>query len=226
MESGMSKIDAEYPSRSRKIAVVPRSMKHWLAALAVLTAASGAGPCLAQDRTGAAAAELDPEQLAIANQVIDLSFPPEGRHATLMSMADTMTDQVRAAVAEVTGGDNEAMTAIMQRFLDRMRVLTDRAIAEHSPALFAAMARAYARNFTRDELVQIRAFVSTPTGRKYLQKSMEMLADPDVARANTVYMTSIFTAMEPMRVELRRELEAYIRSRPGRPVRDRPNGTR
>jgi hypothetical protein len=219
-------IKAEYPSRSRKVAVVPRSMKHWLAAFAVLTAASGAGPCLAQDRPGAAAAELDPERLAIARQVIDLSFPPEGRHAMLMSASDTMTDQARAAVAEATGGDNEAMTAIMQRFLDRMRVLTDRAIAEHSPALFGAMARAYARNFTRDELVQIRAFVSTPTGRKYLQKSMEMLADPDVARANTAYMTSILTAMEPMRVELQRELDDHIRSRRRQPIRDRPNGTR
>jgi len=197
-----------------------RKLTRGVAPFALMMTAGGAVPCPAQDAPAAAApAEVDPDRLALASQVIDLSFPPEGRQAMLMRAADTMTNQIRTAVAEATGGNSDAgAERILQRFLGRMRALTDRAIAEHSPALFAAMARAYARTFTRDELVQIRAFVSTPAGRKYLEKSMDMIADPDVARANTAYMSSVFSAIQPMQVELRRELQEYLRSRPRQPV--------
>jgi hypothetical protein len=205
-------------------------MKHWLAAFAALTAAGGAGPCLAQagpapaaSATPAApAAELDPERLAIANEVIDLSFPPAGRSAMLMRAVDTMTAQLRSSLAEATGGDrDEGADRILDRFLARIRVQTERLIAEHFPPIFAALARAYARTFTRDELVQIRAFVSTPAGRRYIQQSMELLADPDIARANTAYMTSVFTAMQPLQADLRRELQEYLRGR-DRPPRRTP----
>ena len=163
-------------------------MTRWLAALAVLIAANGAGPCLAQAGPAAVAAEIDPERLALANQIIDLAYPPEGRRAMLMRASDTMTAQVRAAVTEATGRDIEAgMEEILQRFLDRMRVHAERATDEHSPAIFTAFARAYARQFTREELVEIRAFVSTRRGG-ICEQAVDLLSDPDVARANTAYM--------------------------------------
>jgi hypothetical protein len=213
------KIKAEHPGRSCKLALAPRPMTRWLAAFAVLLAAGGGAPCLARDGQAAAAAQLDPERLALANEVIDLSYPPAGRRAMLMGAVDTMTDQARAAVAEATGAETDAgLERILERYLARVRVQTERVIAEHSAPLFAAYARAYARQFTRDELVQIRAFVSTPTGRKYVQQTISMLSDPDVARANTAYMTSAFSALQSMQAELNRELQAYMRGRRGRPA--------
>lgn len=201
-------------------------MIRWLAAFAAFAVlpAAGAAPCLAQDGRAAAAAEIDPERLAIANEVIDLSYPPAGRSALLMSAVDAITPQVRSAMAEVAGGTIDAgMEAILQRFFARVRAHTERVVAQHGNSIFSAYARAYARRFTRDELVQIRAFVSTPAGRKYVQEAVRLLADPDVARANTAYMTSAFASLESMQAELRRELEAYVRSRHER--RAPPRGT-
>jgi hypothetical protein len=196
-------------------------MKHWHAAFAVLIAAAGAAsPCLAQAGPGAAAPteQLDPERLALANQVIGLSFPPENRRAMLARASDTMIAQARAAMAEAGGGALDAgMERIFQRFIDRMRALTDRVTAEHMDSIFSSLARAYARQFTGDELVQIRAFVSTPAGQQYVRRSLDMLSDPDVARANTAYMRSAFSAMQPLMADARRELDEYLQSQRPRP---------
>jgi hypothetical protein len=222
MEGGMSKIHAEHRPR-------PRKTTYRLAAFAALMAASGAAPCLAQDGASAApapAAALDPERLALANEVIDLAYPVAGRSALLMSAVDALMPQVRAAL-EVNGAQLDAgMEAIVERFFARIRAQTERLVAAHGSAIFSSYARAYARRFTRDELVEIRAFVSTPTGRRYVQESVRLLSDPDVARANTDYMTSVFSTMEPMQAELRRELQDYMRSRRERALGTPPRGTR
>lgn len=46
-------------------------------AVALMLAAGGAAPCLAQTGTSAVSGQLDPERLALASQIIDLSYPPE-----------------------------------------------------------------------------------------------------------------------------------------------------
>jgi hypothetical protein len=188
-------------------------MKRLFAALALLLAAGGAEPCLAQGGTNVAATALDPERLAVAREVVDLAFPQDRRHALLASVGDNMMMQVRDAVLaghEVDPGAEQ----ILQRYLERVRAATDRTITEGSPAIFAAVVRAYARMFTHDELVQIRAFVSTPAGAKYIQRSPDLLADPDVAQANTAYMRSAFATLQPLQAEFRREMEDYIAHHP------------
>jgi hypothetical protein len=194
-------------------------MTRLFAAFAVLLAASGAGPCLAQDApaapapapaSGAAAAQPDPDSLALARDIIEHAFPPERRPALLSRTADTIMAQVRAATAAATGGNLDAgVQEIVERFVARARAETDRAINAGSPALFDAFARAYARLFTHDELVQIRDFVATPAGAKYIQRSPDLLADPDVARANTAYMTNVINLLQPLQAQLRQELIAY-----------------
>ena len=184
------------------------------AAFAIAFAAIASGPCLAQDAAGAAPAQLDPESLTIANEIIDLSFPRDQRHAMLLRVVDTMMAQVRAATTEAAGGAADAgIEPILERYVARARGQTERAIADHSAGLFAAYGRAYARQFTRDELAQIRAFVSTPAGQRYVQRSSELLSDPDVAQANTAYMRSVFSTLEPLQAELRRELRDYLARR-------------
>jgi hypothetical protein len=190
-------------------------MRPLTARVAILLAAAGAaGPCLAQGVPApvpATPAPLDPERLALANEVIALAFPPEQRRAMFSRVTEALMAQIRTAML----GDPEAARdpgaeAILQRYFDRLLAQSDRSITAASPTLFAALARAYARAFTRDELIQIRAFVATPAGAKYIQRSAELLSDPDVAAANTAYMAQVLKDVEPIRADLQRELMAYF----------------
>ena len=193
-----------------------------LAALAVLLSLGAPAAAVSQPVARAASAELDPESLAIANQIVDLAFPPASRHAMLMRTTEAMMAQARAASLEASRGQFDAgAEQILQRYFERVRAVAERSIANDTAPLFTAIARAYARRFTRSELVEIRAFVSTPTGAKYLQQSSELLSDPDVAQANTAYMTNAFAAIRPLIEDLNRELQAHVQSNERRTRRRR-----
>jgi len=192
------------------------------ALLAPALAAALAGPSLAQPRVAVAAlpssaapAPVDPERLAIAREVVALAYPPEKRQAMMMGVVDSMMAQIRQATFGPSGApDDPGAQAIFERFVQRVRGQASRSVADASPALFDAFARAYARMFTRDELVQIRAFVATPAGAKYVERSSNLLADPDVARANTAYIAGYLAAVKPIQEELVRELTDYFAKRP------------
>jgi hypothetical protein len=191
-------------------------MRTLLTALALAGATIGAAPSIAQDRPAASPAPVDPDRLALAQQVVDLAYPPEMRRAMYYRVVDAMLTQSRTAAFAAAGMNVDAgEQQILDRYFERTRVESDRVLTASSPALFAAFARAYARMFTREELVQIRAFVATPAGSKYIQRSADLLSDPDVAEANTAYMRTVFTSLQPLQAQLRQELAAYLRDRDG-----------
>jgi hypothetical protein len=177
------------------------------AALAMLVRTS---PCLGQDTPPVPIVAIDSRSLPVATEIIDLSLPPATRRAMLASAIETLMAQARTASREASGQRfSPAVEAIIDRHLARARAQIDRVLTEASPELFAAMARAYARRFTYDELLQIRAFVATPAGAKFLQSGNDILADPDVARANTAYMSAALAAMRPLQEELMEDLRAH-----------------
>jgi hypothetical protein len=194
-------------------------VKRLLAAFALALAASASTASIAQDRPAAPAAQLDPATLAIAQEVVDLAFPPDGRRQMYARVVDAMLRQGRTAALNAAGRSLDAEEQqILDRYLERVRTEADRIITENSPALFAAFARGYARMFTHDELVQIRAFVATPTGAKYVFRSADLLSDPDVAEANTAYMSSFFATLQPLEAQLRQELIANATRQGNRPA--------
>jgi len=70
---------------------------------------------------------------------------------------------------------------VFGRFMERQRKLAMDDLRGSLPRLIEAYATAYARNFTSEELVEIRLFFETPTGRKYAQRSASLMSDPDIA---------------------------------------------
>lgn len=197
-------------------------MRRLLAAFAVLLSLGAPAPSLSQTSAGAVSAEFDPESLAIASQIVDLSFPPATRHAMLMRTTEAAMTQARTAALASLGGELDAgAEQILERYFERVRAVSERLIASESPPLFTALARAYARRFTRSELIEIRGFVSTPTGAKYIQQSSELLSDPDFAQANTAYMTRALEAVGPAMEDLSRELRDYVQSQERRTRRRR-----
>jgi hypothetical protein len=188
-------------------------------ALLLISAASPAvaqrAPATAPPAAAAALEPVDPDRLAIAEEVVALAFPPEQRTAMMMQAGNSIAAQMRAALLNSLGGKiDPGLDAILQRFFERVHAKTERLIPEASPPLFVAIARAYARTFTRDELLQIRAFVATPAGTKYVRRSMDLLADPDVAEANTAYFQRAMKEMQPLQRELAQEVDSYLKKHP------------
>jgi hypothetical protein len=183
------------------------------ATIGILLAAGLSVPYAAQSIAPAPVAAPDPDlaNLALAREVIALAFPPESRHAMMTRMSDAMITQMRGALFPPTGNPSDpGLQQIFDRYVERVRALTYQSTSDGAPAMFDAFARAYARQFTHDDLLQIRAFLSTPAGARYLQRSSEMLSDPDVAEANRAYMESTFRALQPLIEDLRRETQAYL----------------
>ena len=71
--------------------------------------------------------------------------------------------------------------AVFDSFIARQQSLSEADINKGLPALVEAYAHAYARNFSQDELVRIKTFVSTEAGTKFMQRGNMLMSDPDVA---------------------------------------------
>jgi len=158
--------------------------------------------------------EPDVRGLAVAKEVVDIAFPQESRLKFFESVMTPLMAQMRAAATTVAGSERDpGLETITDRFINKALIDIKDDLAVNSPGLFAAIARAYARSFSVDELVEIKTFVSTPTGAKYIQRSPETLADPDVAAWNTAYMVRLKLKIEAARKSLVDEVAAYLKKK-------------
>jgi len=194
---------------------VARPLGRLAAGLALMLAFASPAPAQTSSTAVAAPAPVDPDRLAMAQEVVALAFPVERRREMFTGVTTSMMSQMREG-AFGPGGNvpDPGAEPIMERYFTRARAEIDRLNDLLAPELFAAVARAYARAFTRDELVQIRAFVATPAGAKYVQRSSEILSDPDVAAANTAHIRRALAAIKPLEADLLRELRAYFAKHP------------
>lgn len=177
-------------------------------AAAILTAA----PAAAQTSAPAAAAP-DPARLAVAQALIDKFLPADRRDAMVEAMIKPMMDNMRSAMIESPMFEElkaknpkllEVMDAFVNGELDRSIATTKAAM----PLMLEAMARAYTRRFTLDELKAISAFFDTPAGRAYAAQSTTILSDPDVLAAQRAMMTQAFSGMQERMESLKDKLEA------------------
>jgi hypothetical protein len=76
------------------------------------------------------------------------------------------------------------------------------------------MVQAYAREFTLDELRQIRAFADSPAGGHYLSRSTALVADPYVVAANQNYLKEATDLATSLRPELLAKVNAYLAKHP------------
>lgn len=160
-----------------------------------------------------AVAAPDPERLAIAAEIVRIGYPDADREQLFFGSLDAMLAQMRGVFFAQIQNDPGA-AAIINRKLDGYVVRTKTLLRAHIPSLMDAMARAYAREFSKDELLQLRAFVATPLGQHYFLRSSSILRDPDFAAANVAYMRALQPEIERMRDELMTELKAYFMAHP------------
>lgn len=150
-----------------------------IAALMSALALSAAAPVIAQ--------EIAPEHLAIAREYIDLTDRGSVYEVLLV---ETGIETMRLIVQqnpEIIEETNAAVISALEVYRERKGELLDQ------------FARLYAQRFTMEELGEIVAFYSTPTGEKLAQVNAEI--NPDVQ-----------TVVELFSLNLRQEFFAAVRA--------------
>lgn len=182
------------------------------AALAALApAAAGAQAVSAPAPAAAPLPEVDPARLAAARPVIDRIWPlgtyarimhaamDQIMQSTMASMYDMPMDEMAAAFAPAdkevqdaakgkTMGDimREQDPHFRERMDATMKVMTvemTRIMTDIEPEVREAMAHAYARRFTLEQLGDLDRFFRTPTGAIYANESLMMMMGPDMVQA-------------------------------------------
>ncbi|MDV3458849.1 DUF2059 domain-containing protein [Sphingomonas sp. HF-S4] len=169
-------------------------------AAAALLAALPVAPACAQAVAPAVAAP-DPARLAAAQALLARFLPPERRDAMVDQMIRPMIENMRgamtsdasfAALRSEDAAFGEAFDQFIHGELEHSLAATKAAM----PALIDAMARAYARRFTLEQLAAITAFFETPAGRAFAEQSPTILSDPDILAVQRKMMTEAMAGMQ------------------------------
>ena len=169
--------------------------------------------CLLAASPGHAQA-VDPARLALGRQVIAILYPPERRDAMMASMVETLMAQIRAGTHLPAMFNDPGLKAILDRNFASMPARLIPVITRNLPRMHEAIATAYARAFTTAELSEIVAFGRTPAGKHYFQQSGSLLADRDVAAANTAYIAEAQQMNQQFSAQVRQEVTDYLSKHP------------
>jgi hypothetical protein len=187
-----------------------RRLKAILLALAALAGVVQlASPAAAQQ-----AAAVDPARLDLGRQIITIMYPPEKRQAMAASLVDNVLAQFRASMSDPATYADPGMKKILDDAFNSIPQRLSPAVQAHLPRLLEAMARAYAREFSAAELQETLAFARTPSGRHYLQSSPTIMADRDIAAANTTYFSQVQQVSQQISADFRREVTTYLQAHP------------
>ena len=157
---------------------------------------------------------VDPARMALGRQVIAIIYPPEKRDAMMASMVDTLMAQIRAGTHLPAMFNDPGLKAILDRNFAAMPSRLMPVIIRNLPRMHEAIATAYAREFSNAELTEIVAFGRTPAGKHYFQQSGSLLADPDVAAANTAYLAEAQQMNQQFSAQVRQEVTDYLAKHP------------
>ncbi len=153
---------------------------------------------------------VDPARLAIAHQILAIGFPAERRSQMLLSVLDSINDQVRKS-AQNSGltKDKDLQTIVgrsSQRMWDAMKPVMNAAL----PDIFESMARAYAREFSEDDLHAVLAFVKTRAGKRFFERAPLILKDPDVQASQQRMMAQLMGKVPEIMRQNHQDIEDYV----------------
>ena len=184
---------------------------------------SGASPALAEptpaDPPASEAAPLDPKALdqtaldskalLLAHEILEIGMPPATRPAMFSGIMDAMRAQMRTAMSGKASAGDPEIAEIVNRSMDRMFSQLSVMMNAHLPDIFESMAHAYARQFSFDDLTQIRAFVGTSAGQHFFSRSALIVRDPDFMAANQRAMAEMIAIAPQLQQQMLKEIEAH-----------------
>ena len=158
-------------------------------------------------------ADAPASEVALGKEIIDLGMPEERRMDIFMRAMDDMMAQMQQATEASAGPADPEVKKITQKYIDGFKKDAQGVLETHLPNMMDAMATAYAETFTEKELKDIRDFVSTPSGQKFVEYSPRIMSSPTYAEANQKYMMDIMQLAGPMRQGLAEDLHRYMQSK-------------
>lgn len=158
------------------------------------------------------AATLDPASLALARDIVAKIIPADRRQEMFKKlMSDLMQQLLSARSSDIT---DPGVQAIVDKHLADFRDQALPILEKHMPKLLEAIAHAYVREFSVDELRQIDAFADSAAGTHYLSRSADLLGDREVAQANREYAAEVYTLEPAMKASLANDLADYFKAHP------------
>lgn len=157
--------------------------------------------------------EPEPARLALAQQIIAIVLPPDRVDAMVTKLMDALARPMAGQFSAYTQGD-PGLEKLFNDFMADAAQSGRTSLIATMPELRTATARAYARNFTEDELSRILAFGQTATGRKYLSRASDLMQDPDVQATFAKMMPQVQGGMQPAVAVFKRKLQAYLKAHP------------
>jgi hypothetical protein len=167
-------------------------------------------PASAQPAAADKTRALDPNSLALAHQIISVAFPPDKRVQMYNSMMDSIIVQSRQSMESLPLAKDKDFQALIDRTTKRMLDQLKATIIASIPDIFESMSRAYARDFSTDDLNAILAFVKTPAGQHYFDRLPLIVQDPDVKAATQRAMAQLLAKQPELDRENKRDIEDYI----------------
>ncbi|XUU60300.1 DUF2059 domain-containing protein [Erythrobacter sp. HA6-11] len=155
--------------------------------LAAAAALSFTSPTLAQEVGAQSTAEESQIRLKLAQDIVEISYPPETREPMFAAVSRQMEAQMLQSLKSSMRIDDDAL-AIIERWQADVSAETDAALMRHIPNIMEGWAQSYAAIFSEDELRDILAFVSTDTGKTYMLKSVDVVTHEHFAKANQQFM--------------------------------------
>lgn len=153
------------------------------------------------------------ENLEVARSIVAISFPPERRQEMMDKTMASVVRQMRAGMGLGSITD-PGLRKIIDNYLESVPALLRPATSAFLPKQMDAIATAYARMFTLQELKDIEAFAHTPSGMAFLQRNIEVLQDPAVAAVNTDYFRQVTQISEQGGETLKEQVTEYLKQHP------------
>ena len=127
-------------------------------------------------------------------------MPPARRDPMIAGMMaalrSNMAQSMRASpgLAEMFDKDPRVQP-IFDRFVARQQAEVSALIRDNLPDMMTAMAHAYARRFTVQQMDEVARFFATPTGTLYMDQGATIMSDPDVGAWQRKMMSAQMTKM-------------------------------
>ena len=154
----------------------------------------------------------DPGAAGYARQIVELMLPPERRQEITQGLMQSVMNQMRASV--IGRSSDPGLHRIIEDYLakvpEQLRPVSDR----HLPWIMDAMVQAYVHQYSVDELRQISEFGKTSAGAHFLRRSLTILSDPGVTRANQAFFNDAAQAASVGAPQLRTAIVDYLNKHP------------
>lgn len=154
------------------------------------------------------------DELAEAEGIIAVMFPPAEREQIMLGMASAVAGQAAAGMMSGPIFEEPGIRAIMDRFLADLPDTLQPIFAKHLPLIVEATAVAYTREFSLEELRDISAFARTPAGQRYFLNLQKLQNDPAVAAANQAMFADLAPLSQAEAEKVRGEVMEYLTANP------------